>query len=190
MNICLWTAWIRPAVAPEAAEPVDVMIRPAVAPEAAEPVDVMTRPAVAPEAAEPVDVMIRPAVAPEAAEPVDVMIRPLADLDAAEPFDAMTRHPVPLEPTITVVQAPPSPEPVERRPHLTSPVPPSPASAPPAKRRKIAGHKVGFESSWAIERPWVFCAEEDGVEVLMCKLCTTHKPVEMSMQHRDAVRGN
>ena len=92
-----------------------------------------------------------------------------------------------------------------------SPVPPSPASAPPTKRRKTAGHKVGFDSSWAIERPWVFCAEEDGVEVLMCKLCTTHKPVgvgrrcwvdygsrtlrkdalllhEKSMQHRDAVR--
>ena len=79
------------------------------------------------------------------------------------------------------------------------------------KRRKTAGNKVGFESSWAIERPWVFCAEEDGVEVLMCNLCTTYKPVgvgqrcwvdygsrtlrkdalllhEKSMQHRDAVR--
>ena len=102
--------------------------------------------------------------------------RPLIASEAAEPFDAMTRPPVSLAPTITVLQAP-SPEPVERRPRPTSPVPPSPASAPPAKRRKTAGHKVGFESLWAIERPWVFCAEEHGVEVLMCKLCTTHKPV-------------
>ena len=137
--------------------------------------------------------------------------RPPAPSEAAEPVDAMTRPPVPLEPTITVVQAPQSPEPVEEGPYPASPVPASPTSAPPTKRRKTAGHKVGFESSWAIERPWVFSAEEDGVEVLMCKLCTTHKPVgvgqrcwvdygsqtlrkdalllhEKSMQHRDAVR--
>ena len=137
--------------------------------------------------------------------------RPLIAPEAAEPFDAMTRPPVSLAPTITVVQAPPSPEPVEEGPRPASPVPPSPASAPPTKQRKTAGHKVGFESSWAIERPWVFCAEEDGVEVLMCKLCTTYKQVgvgqrcwidygsrtlrkdvlllhEKSMQHRDAVR--
>ena len=67
------------------------------------------------------------------------------------------------------------------------------------------------ESVCTIERLGVFCAEEDGVEVLMCKLYTTHKPVsvrqrcwvdygsrtlrkdalllhEKSMQHRDAVR--
>ena len=79
------------------------------------------------------------------------------------------------------------------------------------KRRKTAGNKVGFESLCTNERPWVFCAEEDGVEVLMCILCTTYKPVgvgqrcwvdygsrtlrkdalllhEKSMQHRDAVR--
>ena len=52
------------------------------------------------------------------------------------------------------------------------------------KRHKTAGHKVGFERSWAIERPWVFCAEEDGVDVLMCKLCTTHKPVGVGQRLR------
>ena len=55
--------------------------------------------------------------------------------------------------------------------------PASPAPAPQAKRPKTAGNKVELESLWVIERPWVFWAEEDGVEVLMCKLCTTHKPV-------------
>ena len=148
----------------------------------------------------------RPPVPPEAAEPFDAMTRPHAPPEPTEPVDAMTCPPVPLEPTITIVQPPQSPEPVEEGPYPASPVP-----ASSTKRCKTAGHKVGFESSWAIERPWVFCAEEGGVEVLLCKLCTAHKPVgvgqrcrvdygsrtlrkdvlllhEKSMQHRDAVR--
>ena len=129
---------------------------------------------------------------------------------------ARRRPSVPIEPLICVVQ---DGEPIsEHQPSSTSTrserrhSPDAASPLPPAKHRKTAGHKLGFDVAWTVERPWVFSAIEDGTEVMLCKVCIAHhveattgkrwsvdygchslrKDVllvhEKSKQHRDAVK--
>ena len=126
----------------------------------------------------------------DSAAPVEIVARhrppPLDEIavfgeESAAPIEivARCRPPVPIEPVICIVQGS---EPIsEHQPSSSSTrserrhSPPDAASPlPPAKRRKTAGHKLGFDVAWTVERPWAFSAIEDGTEVMLCKVCIAH----------------